>query len=299
MLLKDQERAKGILETLQKTKKYPNALLIEGPEGVGKTVCALDLARGMLCLQDQVWGCSECESCKLLENFAHKFLQGETEDFEVYSEGDKKVFLYLACGHPDFIFVPPKGDSLKIDQIRGVKDFVPTKPALSPRKVIILDKADLMTLEASNALLKTLEEPQIQTHFILTAPSRESLLPTVASRCYTLTLSPLPKDVFFELTGLRDEKLYVLSGGSPSKATIFNKIKDIYEALTSKDPAKVYGALQKVDGLSLREKEVILDALEEFLLSEGKAEATLRLSQVRSGLQRGVKLSLALANFLL
>ena len=93
----------------------------------------------------------------------------KTEELKFYGEDKrgKKVYLYLRGDHPDFIYLAPEKAEIKIDQIRGVKDFAYLTPALSKRKVIFIEPAEAMNPYAQNALLKVLEEPPEDTHFIL------------------------------------------------------------------------------------------------------------------------------------
>ncbi|GEM_PF-6213962 len=87
--------------------------------------------------------------------------------------------------HPDLFIVEvqEKSKSIKIDQIRGLKDFYSLSPQIGSKKVIIVRDANFFTEEAGNALLKILEEPIEQRYFILTVQNRNLLLSTVVSRC--------------------------------------------------------------------------------------------------------------------
>ncbi len=307
MLLKNQERARSILEKLYEKNRVPNGLVFYGYEGVGKTVAALDFAKGLLCLNSKVWGCDECVSCKHMNRMIDAILKDEVENLKVYDEKDgRKVFLYLAGDHPDFIFIPPHGNNVKIDQIRGLKDFAYIKPALSRRKVIVIDKADMMTKESANALLKVLEEPPLDTHIILITTEKDSLLPTILSRTFHIEFLPLDKQTFFQVLGTFDEELYKLSEGSVTKAKVIKenrKILEYVKDILSDDPERKFNALQKVDDLESEEKRVLLHLLEiklrellyENKISPEKYEVLLRrISELRDGIQRGVKMSLGL-----
>ena len=80
------------------------------------------------------------------------FKQKKTEELKFYGEDKKgkKVYLYLRGDHPDFIYLAPEKAEIKIDQIRGVKDFAYLTPALSKRKVIFIEPAEAMNPYAHN-----------------------------------------------------------------------------------------------------------------------------------------------------
>ena len=305
MDLKDQTRAKGILERMQEAGRIPGAVLIFGPSGVGKTVASLNLARGILCNRSVPWGCGECTSCKHMDHITGLILSEDWDEISVYSEeGGKKTFLYLMGDHPDFVFVPPHGASVKIDQIRAVREFSYTKPALSGRKAVVIDRADLMTRESANALLKVLEEPPAQTHFILTAESPASLPPTVLSRTHQVEFTPLDRETFTEITG--SPELYELSGGSVTKARILRERADLInmvEDFLSLEPLKVYQTAKRVEDMDTAGKDLFFQLLEDRvygMFREGRIgyddlDAIMRrILEIREGIPKGLRIDLAL-----
>ena len=88
--------------------------------------------------------------------------------------------------NPDFLCIEPDGNSIKIDQIRNLQEEIQEKPIISNKKVYIIDDADLMTKEAQNCLLKTLEEPPEFAVIILIGSNENAFLPTIKSRCMIL-----------------------------------------------------------------------------------------------------------------
>lgn len=94
----------------------------------------------------------------------------------------KKIGMNLASNSPDIFFISPIVKSVTIDQIRDLKSHIHQKPLKSKNKFIVIEEAHLATVEAQNALLKTLEEPPSHAIIVLEAKNKESLLPTILSR---------------------------------------------------------------------------------------------------------------------
>lgn len=100
----------------------------------------------------------------------------------------KNAKLRISKNNPDLLEIsPPEGKkSIGIDQIRAAITFLSERPFSHKNKAVIIYKSELMTIEAQNALLKTLEEPPAFAILILSAKTEESLLPTIISRCRKL-----------------------------------------------------------------------------------------------------------------
>lgn len=108
-----------------------------------------------------------------------------------YSEKDLSL-------NPDYIFIEPEGEKIKIRQIQELSRKLALRPTIGDRFLVLIDDADKMTIEAQNCFLKTLEEPKSKTIFILVAKSKEKLLPTVVSRCQIIKFFPLPNKLIKE-----------------------------------------------------------------------------------------------------
>ncbi len=156
-----QEVPKKVLLNAVKTGKVSSAYLFAGPRGSGKTTLARILTKAINCLNPQDGEpCGECENCVSI---------------------DKGNF-------PDLIEIDAASNR-GIEDIRSIRDAVSYTPIKGKYKVYILDEAHMLTKEAFNALLKTLEEPPPRTVFILCTTEYEKILPTILSRCQRLIFS--------------------------------------------------------------------------------------------------------------
>ena len=134
-------------------------LLFWGEESVGKMTTAKVFSEALLCNHNKKWErCNECSSCKMIN-------QGY---------------------HPDLMIIEPEEDSIKIEQIKKGLEFLIYYPQISALRILIIDKADKMTEDAQNALLKTLEESRENVLIILVTNAHKKLLSTVRSRLLPL-----------------------------------------------------------------------------------------------------------------
>lgn len=158
------------LSNYQKTNHIPQALLISGARGIGKSLLATEFALSLLCAQpnDEGKHCGICRYCRLAE----------------------------AGNHPDYFAIAPEDDkkSISVNQIRNVVSDTCLKPQFERSRVIIINPADLLTLSAANAFLKCLEEPGERTVFILITSRLNKLPITIASRCQKITLNMPNRD---------------------------------------------------------------------------------------------------------
>ncbi len=158
------EKIKTLLENSVETNNILHSYLFTGIEGIGKSLFAKEFAKMILCTSSKEKPCGNCKSC--LE------FQGES--------------------HPDFLEIESEdGKSIKIEQIRYLQEKIAEKPVTSEKKVYIIKDSDLLTKEAANSLLKTLEEPPEFATIILTTANESKLLVTIKSRCTKISFVPI------------------------------------------------------------------------------------------------------------
>jgi DNA polymerase-3 subunit delta' len=165
-----QERSVELFQRGLVSGKLAHAYLFVGPEHVGKMTLALNLAQALNC-EAAAPPCQECPACQRIKERRHADVQTiglvKKED-----EGEAKL--------------------IGIEQIRDMLHAANLPPFEGRHKVFIIANAELLSLDAANLLLKTLEEPVDNVTFILLTVNDKLLPPTVISRCQRLELAPLP-----------------------------------------------------------------------------------------------------------
>ena len=169
-------------------------------------------------------------------NHAYMFEGIEGIGKETFAEEFSKLLLDVKHleNTPDCIRIKPDGNSIKIAQIRELQSDIIVKPH-KKYKIYIIDKSEKMTIEAQNALLKTLEEPPEYAIIILVANNKETLLPTIRSRCEIIKFTPIPLveiKRYLINEGIDENRANLLasfSRGSMKKALELAKSNDFYE----------------------------------------------------------------------
>ena len=170
------DRIKHILRTALRRHRLPNSLLFSGPAGVGKTATAVNVAKALNCRTLEDDACDACASCWAIGEAA--------KDPE--REG-------LA---PDVMFISIEENKKKIaiEQIRLLKQMAYLRPMSARVRVFIVRGADAMSDDASNSILKVLEEPPSASTLILVTEKPHLILPTIRSRCRTLEFSLVARE---------------------------------------------------------------------------------------------------------
>ena len=230
-------RIKELLTKSIKLNKTSHSYMFIGIEGIGKSLIAKEFAKMLLCLENEK-ACNRCKAC-----------------IEISSNNN-----------PDFFFIEPDGNSIKIEQIRNIQAKVAEKPIISNKKVYIINDADMMTQEAQNCLLKTLEEPPEYVTIILIGANENNFLSTIKSRCTILHFEPiLDEDIKkyikqnYEIDTITDNMLNLFQG-SIGKAIVLKEKSELYQQIDS-----IIENLDRKDIIELlKDAEIIYKSKEEI-----------------------------------
>lgn len=233
--------------------KISHAYIFGGEHGAGKKLLASLFAMTLQCEEQGIEPCMKCASCRKA----------------------------LSKNHPDIInVIHEKPNSIGIDEIRAqLIGDVAIRPYESRWKVYIVNDADKLTLQAQNALLKTIEEPPAYAVILLLANNPDALLPTITSRCVLLNLKPvgdrLVKDYLMERMHIPDYQAEVQAAfaqgniGKAEKAAGSAEFAEMtanaLQLLKRAGNMAVYELVEAIRGMS-QEKDNIYDYLDLFLI---------------------------------
>ena len=177
------DEIKESLRRLLSGGRVPGSLLFTGDEGIGKKLFALELAKALNCRHRiGVEACDECSSCKRISR----------STFPPFTSDDDNKERLIWSEHADVAMVRPHKQIIRVKPMRELEREANFRPFEGAARVFIVEDADYMNDGASNALLKTLEEPPPTSHLILTTSNPTALLATIRSRCQILRFAPSP-----------------------------------------------------------------------------------------------------------
>jgi len=162
-----QQHITGTLKNAIKNSQLAQAFLFCGPRGVGKTTCARILAKTINCqnLTNEIEACGVCDSCKSFQN-----------------------------GNSFSIHELDAASNNSVDDIRSLIEQVRIPPQTGKYKIYIIDEVHMLSTQAFNAFLKTLEEPPSYAIFILATTEKHKILPTILSRCQIFDFNRIKVD---------------------------------------------------------------------------------------------------------
>lgn len=230
----DLKDVRELLKKIVKSGKIPHAFLFSGPKGTGKTSAARILAKVVNCenrRKNSVEPCNKCDHCK-----------------SITKGGNIDVIELDAASH--------RG----IDDVRALRDAVKLSPAHAAKKVYIIDEAHMLTAEASNALLKTLEEPPDHVMFILATTNPEKLIETIKSRATNIKFNKANNEEIIR-------SLSRVVAGEKIKAD-----KRILEAIAKSAGGSFRDAIKVLEQLTVENKKLKLEEVEKKLFQGGFGE---------------------------
>lgn len=183
--VRGQETAAALLGRAVAAGRLGHAYLLHGPAGVGKAALARDFARALACADGT--GCGDCGPCR-------RFDSGNYADYRALDSREAV---------------------LKIEEVRELILYLSRKPVEGRRRTVLVPRAERLTVEAQNALLKTLEAPPAAAVLLLTTDSTEALLETIVSRCQLIGCRALPRKLIAELLtaeGVEGQRARLLAG---------------------------------------------------------------------------------------
>lgn len=197
-----QPLASKIITNSMEKGRISHAYLLQGERGTGKEAIALLMAKSLFCLDKQgVEPCNDCNNCKRI------------------SSGN----------HPDVHWIEPEGLSITKDQVNHLQKEFSYSGMESNQKVYVIKDADTMTVNASNSLLKFLEEPSKQTTAMMLTENSGSIISTIRSRCQVIDLKPLnPIEFQKQLTaeGMKANDAVLMSALTNSLNDAFEQVED-------------------------------------------------------------------------
>ncbi len=252
-IIGNEEIKQALAKSIEKQTTSHSYLFI-GIQGIGKKKIAQEMAKKLLCIEKEQEKQKPCKSCMELES----------------------------GNHPDFMYIEPDGNKIKIEQIRFMQKKVQEKPIISDKKVYIINDADTMTIEAQNCLLKTLEEPPKFATIILIGSNESAFLATIKSRCMILHFQPIENEKLkqylennYAITNITPNYLSIFQG-SIQKAILlknkqeeYKKIETIIQDLEQKDLIEI---IQMAEILYKAKEEIIemLEYINIILFSKAK-----------------------------
>ena len=203
------EEIKKVLSNAIKNNGILHSYLFIGEEGIGKKELAREFSKAILCTSEEDRPCGICKACR-------EFNTNNNINFSIINE---------------------EGSAIKIDQIRNMQNKIAEKPMNSNYKIYLINDVELMTQEAQNCLLKTLEEPPEYIVIILITSNENKVLNTIKSRCLKLYFNNLTneevKNILENKFGIENTNNSFLTavGGSIKKALLIKEKSSEYEQI--------------------------------------------------------------------
>lgn len=240
-----QEQIKEHLQNAIHTNKISHAYIINGEKSSGKEFIAKVFSMALQCEKDGDNPCQECHSCKQA----------------------------LSGNHPDIIrVIHEKPGTISVEDIRAqVNNDVVIKPYSSPYKIYLINEAEKMTVQAQNAILKTLEEPPEYVVILLLTTNVDVLLPTILSRCVVLNMKPVADELIkkylmeqMQVPDYKAEVCVAFARGNVGKARLLAASEDFENV-----KAEAISLLKYIQDMELHEIVAAIKKINEYKLEVG------------------------------
>jgi DNA polymerase III subunit delta' len=231
--IRGQDTAVRSLKNAINNNRLAHAYIFSGPEGCGRSLLARNFAKALNCEKKKDDACDFCTSCKKIDKYIHPDVKWLNKD--------------------------GKGSQIKIEQIRELENQIVLKPYEAKYKVFIIKDAQLMTAEAANSFLKTLEEPPPNSVLILITERPKDLFRTIVSRCQLIRIKPFSTEELsfilvteYNMQKKKAELLSRISEGRLGRAIDYSSdvltLRDkILEEFSSDDSVEDYSARDRDD----------------------------------------------------
>ena len=212
-----QDKIKDILSVSLKNNRIPHALLFHGPDGVGKEAMAIELAKAIMCQQDEASYCDKCSDCQRIQQITHPDFFYIFPAILKATDKDNQAIIKSIVNDPYLRERLWANAAISINKIRELKKVSSMSSFENKGRVVIIVEAEMMSIEATNSLLKILEEPPDRMTIILVSSNHSLLLPTIISRCQSIKFSPLKWDEI-------ETSLMTKQGLDADKAKLISKL---------------------------------------------------------------------------
>lgn len=233
-------------ENAIKMEKISHAYIINGEKGTGKMRLAVEFAKALQCVENN----PEFYADNNLQfDFGVEMIDSTGTGDNLKEGSNKKIVTGRACNQcksckqtdsknqPDIKYVTYEKSGIGVDEIREqINDDIDIKPYSSRYKIYIVADSEKMTVQAQNALLKTIEEPPEYAIIILLTTNADMFLPTILSRCVLLNIRPVKEEIIknqlmaeYGVSSYEANVAAVFSGGNPGKAIQLATSEDFKE----------------------------------------------------------------------